>query len=73
MMTELEFGELCKAWGLPPAGEALMRSVRQADPARRVQSRRSNVVVRYTSKKMGCITCTSSSRTEKFTLISKNI
>ena len=32
-----------------------MRGVRQADPARRVQSRRSNVVVRYTSKKMGCI------------------
>jgi putative transposase len=55
MMTELEFGEMCKVWGLPLAGEALMRSVRQADPARRVQSRRSNAVVRYTSKKMGCV------------------
>ncbi len=55
MMSDLEFEELCKTWGLPPAGEALVRSVRQADPARRVQSRRSNVVVRYTSRKMRCI------------------
>lgn len=54
-MTELEFGEMCKVRGLPPAAEALMRSVRQADPARRVQSRRSNAVVRYTSRKMACI------------------
>jgi hypothetical protein len=52
MMTEQEFEELCREWALPPAGEALVRSIRQSEPVRRVQSRRSNAVVRYTSRKM---------------------
>ncbi|HWD93693.1 MAG TPA: TnsA endonuclease N-terminal domain-containing protein [Verrucomicrobiae bacterium] len=53
MMTEFEFEEWCRVLRLPSAGEALVRSIREAEPARRVQSRRSNTVVRYASKKMG--------------------
>ena len=55
MLTEQEFEALCREWNLPPAGEALVRSIRKADPARRVQSRRSNAIVRYASRKMGCV------------------
>lgn len=55
MITELEFEEWCNTLRLPPAGEALVRSIRGAEPARRVQGRRSNSVVRYPSKKMACI------------------
>ena len=54
-MTEFEFEEWCRTLRLPPAGEALARSIREAEPARRVQSRRSNAVVRYASPKMGCV------------------
>jgi putative transposase len=55
MMTEFEFEEWCRTMRLPPAGEALVRNIREAEPARRVQSRRSNVVVRYPSKKMASV------------------
>lgn len=54
-MTEFEFEEWCKRLRIPPTGKALVQSIRGAEPARRVQSRRSNSVVRYPSKKMACI------------------
>src|SRR5881409_1500547 len=55
MMSESEFEELCNERRIPSSGRALMQNIRQAEPARRVQSKRSNAVVRYASKKMGRI------------------
>jgi putative transposase len=52
MMDSRQFDECCQRLGLPEPGRALMQNIREAEPARRVQSRRSNAVVRYTSKKM---------------------
>lgn len=55
MMDSLQFEEHFRAFDIPESGLALVRNIRRSEPARRVQSKRSNVVVRYPSRKMGRI------------------
>jgi hypothetical protein len=55
MMDSRQLDDYCRALGFPEAGCALVRKIRESEPARRVQSRRSNVVVRYASRKMSRI------------------
>ncbi len=54
MLTTEEFHAWCQHLHLAPETEALITSIRQSPPVRKVRGRANNVTGRYPSPKMGC-------------------
>ena len=55
MLDDLQVDLLCRKLNLTESGHSLVRRIRTSDPARRVGGGRSNVCVRYPSRKMGFV------------------
>jgi putative transposase len=54
MLTTEEFRAWCQHLHLAPETEALITSIRESPPVRKVRGRANNVTGRYPSPKMGC-------------------
>ena len=55
MLDDLQVDLLCRQLSITESGRQLVRRIRSSDPARRVGGGRSNVCVRYPSRKMGFV------------------
>ncbi|MGA4212510.1 DDE-type integrase/transposase/recombinase [Ralstonia nicotianae] len=50
--SDVELEDLFDEWGTPPQGRAFVRRARRDGPVREVESRRGNLISRYTPRKM---------------------
>ena len=50
--SDAELEDLFDEWGTPPSGRAFVRRARRDAPVREVESRRGNLISRYTPRKM---------------------
>lgn len=55
MLDDLQIDLLCRQLNVTESGRQLVQRIRTSDPARRVGGGRSNVCVRYPSRKMGFV------------------
>jgi putative transposase len=68
MLNQTEWERYCRTLGLSKSAVEYIETIRSSQPVRSVQSRKSNVCARYTSRKMGH-TIQAESRTEELVAI----